>query len=463
MNRRIFAAVLVIISILALAQAQFSRDFSEELSKSAAGRAFLQTYGALKAGYLNDVDDEVILEGAIKGMIAALDDQYTSYVVPSEASRENDDRQGAFEGIGAVLSPRNRAEDKIVEVINVYREGPAWQAGVRAGDIFVEVDGVNVEDYTTDEIVGVVRGPKGSTVELGMRRSGQRELVHFSIVRDRIDIISVESTMLPENVGYLRITTFGNQRVHEQLREQLNELEQEGATSLILDLRNNGGGLLHQGILVADAFLSKGDIVFQRSRGITQRLASADRRAFDLPMVVLVNRYSASASEIVAGALQDNGRALVIGEETFGKGVGQSVMPLANEGQLVYLSFEWLTPSRRSINTQGIEPDIYANDEMLARLIALEGSGVDEGKEVEIYVDGELLGSAVADEEGSFRFIELRDRPELSETQGEAIVHLEQDAALQKAYDVLLYGVPEDSAPENSPQNEAETTGQNTL
>lgn len=461
MNRRLLAFFILSLSVFTLVQAQFSRNFTSELSKTPAGRAFLQTYGALQAAYLDDVDNDAILQGAIQGMLSALDDPYTSYSVPDEAERSSQDRQGSFEGIGAVLSPRNRAEDKIVEIINVYRGGPAWNAGVRAGDIFIEVDGTNVEDYTTTEIVGVVRGPKGSTVTLGMRRPGEDNIVYFSIVRDKIDIVSVESTMLPQNVGYVRITTFGNQRVYEQLRTQLGELEQAGATSLILDLRNNGGGLLNQGILVSDAFLSEGDIVFQRSRGMTQRLASADRRAFALPMVVLVNRYSASASEIVAGALQDNGRALVIGEETFGKGVGQSVLPLENGGQLVYLSFEWLTPSRRSINKQGIVPDVHADDELLADLVALEGRGVDEGQEVEIYVEGELLGTAVADEEGVFRFIELRDRPDMSAVQGEAIVDLENDPALTVAFDVLLNGAPSEASHAGNASNHATTNATN--
>ncbi len=211
-----------------------------------------------------------------------------------------------------------------------------------------------------------------------------------------------------------------------------------GSTLWFLDLRDNGGGFLNQGILVADEFLSSGDIVFQRARGVTQRLASAQPPAFDLPMVVLVNENSASASEIVAGALQENGRAIVIGEETFGKGVAQNVISLSDGGQLVYLAFEWLTPNRRSINQQGIEPDISAEDTRFPRIIGVEGQGAAEGQQVEIFIDGELVGTSTVDEEGEFRFISSIAPREYSEIQGEALVDFQNDNLLQIAHQQLL-------------------------
>ncbi len=439
MKYKYLLIAIVIGFSLALVNAQLSSRFSEEFQDSAVGRAFMQTYGALKSGYLEDVNDEIVIQGAINGMLESLEDPYTAYIEPSEAAKDNDDRSGSFEGIGAVLSARNRAENKIVEIINVYRGGPAWEAGIQRGDIFSEVDGVNVEDFTVSEVVDKVRGPKNTPVRIGMRRPGLEEVIYFDIVRGKIDIISVESTLLPDGVGYVRLITFANQLVHEQLKEQLTDLVDQGATSLILDLRDNGGGLLTQGILVADEFLDDGDIVFQRARGITQRLASADSKAFDLPMVVLVNNNSASASEIVAGALQDHGRAKVIGEETFGKGVGQSVISLANGGQLQYLSFEWLTPDRRNINQQGIVPDVLAEDTRFSNVIALQGSGASAGQEIEFVVDGEVIGKATADEEGDFRFIQLTPRAvEFSDVQGQAVVDLEKDNALKVAHETLL-------------------------
>ena len=438
MKRWWFTAVLVVGLSLAAVNAQFSNNFSDEFLNSPAGEAFMQSYGALKSNYLDQVDDETVIQGAIQGMLEALEDPYTSYADPDQTARRNEDMAGSFEGIGAVLQPRNREDRTTVEIINVYRGGPAWNAGVQRGDIFAEVDGENVEDATIDEIVGMVRGPRGTEVELGMLRPGADDLVRFTIERDTIQIVDVESTLLPNNVGYLSIRSFGNQRVYDQLTEGLAKLKEEGATSLILDLRDNPGGLLTQGILVSDEFLTEGDIVFQRARGVTQRLATADEAAFDLPMVVLVNKNSASASEIVAGALQDNGRALVVGEETFGKGVGQSVLPLSNGGQLTYLSFEWLTPDRRSINQEGIVPDIIAEDTRFPDIITVQGQGAESGEEVQIVVGGEVVGTATADEEGNFSFFEAQERPEQSDTQGQALVNLDTDSALMVAYQTVL-------------------------
>ena len=438
MKRRWLMITLAALSISVLVSAQFSGDFSDEFLENSAGRAFLQTYGALKSNYLNDVDDETLIHGAIDGMLQSLEDPYTSYATPDQAAREVQDRSGSFEGIGAVLQPRNRADNTVVEIVNVYRGGPASQAGVQRGDVFVSVDGTNVEGSTTDEIVDLVRGPAGTEVKIGFRRAGEEEPVVLTMTRGKIDIVSVESTVLPDNVGYVSINTFANQRVYDQLAAQLDALRSQGITSLILDMRNNGGGLLDQGIRIADEFLSEGDIVYQRARGVTQRLATADPEFFDLPMVVLVNGNSASASEIVAGALQDNGRAQVIGEETFGKGVGQSVVSLTDGGQLVYKSFEWLTPDRRSIDEQGIIPDIRVEDTLLPNVITLEGQGAEPGQEVEISVGGEIIGSAQADEDGAFTFFQPVERPESSDVQGEALVNLEADNALQVAYDTVL-------------------------
>jgi carboxyl-terminal processing protease len=442
MKRRWLVLVLAILGVsIAVVNAQFSRDFSEEFLNSATGRAFIQSYGALRSSYLSEVDDEKVVEGAIRGMLEALEDPYTSYSTPQESARRNQDLTGSFEGIGAVLSARNRTEGTVVEVINVYRDGPAWNAGIQRGDIFVEVDGVDVSEATVSEVVELVRGPRGTAVEIGMLRSGSEEPVYFSIVRDTIQIIDVESTVLPDGVGYISIRSFGNQRIHDQLTAELEELRQANITALILDLRDNPGGLLTQGILVADEFLSEGDIVFQRARGVTQRLASADQHAFDLPMVVLVNKNSASASEIVAGALQDNDRAIVVGEETFGKGVGQTVLPLTNGGQLTLLSFEWLTPDRQSINQQGVVPDVRAEDTRFPSVITLSGNGATPGQEIEIVVGGEVLGTATADEEGAFSFFQPQQRGDLSEVQGEALVNLEADNALRIAYETVMESV----------------------
>jgi carboxyl-terminal processing protease len=435
-------AMAVLLGMAIVVNAQLSRDFTSEFLNTAAGRALIQTYGALKSGYLTDVDDDAIIRGAIGGMLEALDDPYTYYREPRSASIDAQDRTGSFEGIGVSLTTHNRSTGRGVEVLNVFRGGPAYEAGVQRGDIFLEVDGVDVSDYTTTDIVDLVRGPRATPVRLVFQRPGESEPVEIEVVRGTIELIEVSTAMIEGDIGYVALRSFGNQRVHEQLVEALSRLQLDGAKSFVLDLRDNGGGLLTQGILVADEFLSAGDIVFQRARGVTQRLAQADPGGIvDQPMVVLVNNQSASASEIVAGALQENGRAVVIGERTFGKGVAQSVISLADGGQLAYMSFEWLTPERRSINAEGIVPDIEVRDTRFPQTITLDGRGPDPGQTVEILVDGVSVGETTVEDDGTFSFVTIGPRPPMSEVQGEALVDIEGDAILLKAIETLRSGV----------------------
>lgn len=440
MRRKWILVASLLLTVSIVVQAQLSRDFEDEFLATPTGRAFMQVYGALKSNYLDDIEDEALIQGAIDGMIESLDDRFSYYSDPEAAAKRNQDITGSFEGIGAVLSPLNRQTGTGVEIINVYRDGPAWTAGVRRGDIFFSVDGVEVGDFTPSEVAEEVRGESGSLVAIKMLRQGEDEPIEFLITRGKIDIVSVESSVLTNNVGYLKLTTFSNQLLYDQMVEHLEKLESQGISSLILDLRDNGGGLLSQGIQVADAFLDTGDIVFQRAKGVTQRIASADSRWFDLPMVVLVNENSASASEIVAGALQENKRALVVGEQTFGKGVAQNVISLSDGGQLAYVSFEWLTPERNSISDIGVAPDVFAEDTRFPDVVSLEGQG-QAGQVIEFSVDGEAVGSAVVAEDGSFKFVTTGSNRNYSEVQGEALVDLEADSALRIAFDTLAIEV----------------------
>jgi carboxyl-terminal processing protease len=440
MRRRAFlvAAVAVLLGMAVVVNAQLSRDFTSEFLNTSSGRALIQTYGALKSGYLVDVDDDAIIRGAITGMLEALDDPYTYYSEPRAASFAAQQRTGTFEGIGATLTVHNRLTGKGVEVLNVIQGGPAAGAGLQRGDIFLEVDGVDVRDATTTDVVDLVRGPRHTPVHLIMNRPGEPDPVEFEIVRDTIELVEVSTTMIDGDIGYLALRSFGNQRVYDQLIDALARLQLDGAKSLVLDLRDNPGGLLTQGILVADEFLASGDIMFQRARGVTSRFAQADPSGLvDIPMVVLVNSHSASASEIVAGALQENGRAMVIGERTFGKGVAQNVISLADGGQLAYMSFEWLTPDRRSINVEGIVPDIEIRDTRFPQTITLDGRGPDPGQTVEILVDGVSVGTTTVDDDGTFRFVTLGPRPEISDVQGEALINVEGDAILLRGIETL--------------------------
>ena len=440
MNRRtLLLAVTAVLLSGAVVFAQFSRDFQGEFLNNPTGQSIIQAFGALKSGYLNDVTDDEVLQGALNGMMEALEDPFAYYRNPKDTAREMDDLSGSFEGIGVSLTTRNRSTGEGVEVLTVFQGGPASEAGLQRGDIFMEVDGVDVSEATSLELVDLVRGPGGTVVELVMQRPGTDELLDFAITRGTIEIVEVSSTMLDNNVGYLNIRSFGNQMLYDQLLEQLAKLEEQGATSLVLDLRDNPGGLLSQGVLVADEFLSEGDIVFQRSRGVTQRYAAADPHFVDMPMVVLVNEHSASASEIVAGALQENGRALVIGEQTFGKGVAQSVLSLSDGGQLIYPSFEWLTPDRRSIADEGVKPDVFAEDTRFPDVVSVEGQGATAGQTVELVIDGEVVGTGMVADDGTFDFVSVAgELPETSAVQGQAIVDIATDTALQTAVQVVL-------------------------
>ncbi len=438
MKRRWLILGLVALALTtAVVNAQLSRDFASEFLNNPTGRAFIQSFGALKTGYLKDVNDDTLIRGAINGMMDSLDDPFTSYIEPKLAARDTQDMSGSFEGIGAVLTAHNRQTGKGVEILTVYKGGPADKAGIQRGDVFQSVDGVDVTDKTTSDVVDLVRGPKGTDVNITMLRPGQEQRVSFDITRDTIEIVDVSSTVLPNDVGYVALSSFNNQHLDDQLHQQLEKLKQDGITSLILDLRDNPGGLLTQAILVSDEFLSKGDIVFQRARGVTQRLASADPQSYDWPMVVLVNHNSASASEIVTAALQDNGRAEVVGETTFGKGVAQSVISLSDGGQLRYVSFEWLTPKRNNIQKEGVTPDIKAKDTRYPNTISVDGRGADAGQKIQVVVDGKDVGSTTAKEDGTFSFVTLGPRPVVSDVQGEAIVDLSTDSALKTAYDTV--------------------------
>lgn len=417
--------------------AQLGRDYTNEFLSNSTGRALMQAYGAIKSGYLTEVDDETLIRGAIQGMVSSLDDQFSSYVEPRAAARDRQDSSGSFGGIGAVLTAHDRTTGKGVEILTVYEGSPASGAGLQRGDIFLQVGDVDVRQLTTSEVADLVRGPEGTSVTITMSRPGTEQPLTFTITRGIIQIVDVSSTLLEGNVGYVALNSFNNRLLNDQMVEQIDQLILQGATSLVLDLRDNPGGLLPQAVYVADEFLDDGPIVYQRSRGITQLYGAAQRGSYDMPMVVLVNHNSASASEIVAGALQEAGRATVIGEQTFGKGVGQTVISLSDGSQLQYVSFEWLTPNRNSLSESGVTPDIIVPDTRYPRTVVAEGRGLHAGQTVELVVDGEVIGEAIAEEDGTFSLLALGGMRETSSVQGLALVDVNSDPVLQTALSVL--------------------------
>ncbi|MFA5550955.1 MAG: S41 family peptidase [Trueperaceae bacterium] len=438
MKRRWYIfGLAALISGTLVVYAQLGRDYTNEFLSTSTGRALMQAYGAIKSGYLTEVDDDVLIRGAITGMVESLNDQFSTYVEPRAAARDRQDSSGSFGGIGAVLTAHDRTSGKGVEILTVYQGSPAAGAGLQRGDVFLEVEDVDVRELTASEVADLVRGPEGTQVTLLMNRPGTEQPLEFVITRGVIQIVDVTSTLLEGNVGYVALSSFNNRLLNDQMVEQIDQLVLQGATSLVLDLRDNPGGLLPQAVYVADEFMEDGPIVYQRSRGVTQLYGAAQRGSYDLPLVVLVNQNSASASEIVAGALQESGRAVVIGEQTFGKGVGQTVISLSDGSQLQYVSFEWLTPDRTSISERGVTPDIIVADTRYPNTVVAEGRGLREGQTVQVLVDGEVIGEAIAAEDGTFTLMALGDRRETSSVQGQAVVHLESDPVLQMALSVL--------------------------
>ncbi len=425
--------------VAALVYAQIGRPNSDAFMRNRNGQALMQTYQLIQDEYLQKLDQkklDAVIQGGIRGMISALDDQFTSYTAPTSSSIRSQDLQGEFYGIGVSLSLQP-AKGGGAQIIGVTRGLPGYNAGLKVGDVITEVNGQDVTKLEVDEIVSKIRGPKDTKVTIGVRRDGSNAVIKFEMVRQKVEIISVTKAILPGNVGYVALETFANVKVFDQLNAALKEMRDKGVKKLVFDLRDNGGGLLDQGCQVAEAFIKEGPIVFTRYRTQTKLFCEASGRVqWSGPMVVLVNGNSASASEIVAGAIQDTGRAKVIGESTFGKGVGQNVIDLPNGGELTLVTFEWLTPKKRALNKTGVKPDIEVKDTRFEVPLAFEGTGVKPGETVTLNVGGKTY-TAKADEKGKFTFSQtLPPRPQ-SEDRGQAVIELEKDAILQRALEEL--------------------------
>lgn len=424
--------------LLALVYAQLSRPQAEAFLQNPNGQAVLEVFQRIQQDYLQPLSREElnkVLEGAIGGMVGALKDPFTTYSPPQRANLRQEDLRGEFFGIGATLTPVN-PDGTGAKVEGVMKGLPAQRAGIRAGDVILEVDGQDVTQLPLAEIVARIRGREGTKVTLTIKREGVPAPLKFELVREKVEIISVTQGMIGE-VGYVGLETFANFKVEDQLRQAIQDLKQKGAKKLILDLRDNGGGLLDQGCAVASDFLKEGPIVYTRTRTLTRVYCEASGQPlWTGPMVVLVNGNTASASEIVAGALQDYGRAKVIGEKTFGKGVGQTPYTLANGGELTLVTFEWLTPKKRAINKEGLRPDLEVKDTRFSTPFSFQGAGVPAGAEVTVTVNGRTV-RVKADQEGKFTYAEPQKSRPLPEERGQAVLDLETDAILKRALEEL--------------------------
>jgi carboxyl-terminal processing protease len=390
---------------------------------------FGEVFERVRADYVEKPDDSKLVQSAINGMLAGLD-PHSSYMDPNSFRDIQVQTRGEFGGLGIEVT----IEDGLVKVVAPIDDTPAAKAGVMANDIITKLDNEQVRGLTLNQAVEKMRGPIGTKIKLTIVRKGQDKLIEVTIVRDVIRVKSVRSRSEGNDIGYIRITQFTEQTT-EGLKKAINDLtSQLGAEKIkgfVIDLRNNPGGLLDQAISVSDAFLDRGEIVSTRGRNAeeTQRF---NARPGDLtkgkPIIVLINGGSASASEIVAGALQDQKRATLVGTRSFGKGSVQTIMPLgAGDGALRLTTARYFTPSGRSIQAKGIEPDIKVLQEVPG----------DPKAQTDIEGEASLRGhlkAEGAEETGSQSYVPTDEK---------------DDRALKEAFDLLRGTITDAAFPPN--------------
>lgn len=333
-------------------------------------RTFTDVFSRIKENYVESVEDEELLKYAIEGMLNGLD-PHSAYLDPEEFKELKIGTQGEFGGLGIEVT----MEDGFVKVVAPIDETPAQRAGVRAGDVIVRLNEQPVKGMSLNEAVQTMRGQPGTSIDLTIVREGRDQPLQVTIERDTIEVESVNARMLEPGYGYLRVSHFQS-NTQSALDSALRELSEGELNGLVLDLRNNPGGVLSAAVSVSDSFLNDGLIVYTDGRVRDSQLRYSARQGDAIggaPLVVLVNEGSASASEIVAGALQDHQRALIVGNETFGKGSVQTIQDLSDGGALKLTTARYFTPDGRSIQADGIKPDISTG---AYELTARAGNGV---------------------------------------------------------------------------------------
>ena len=348
----VVCGTLILSSWLARQVSAVGRDAYQNIE------AFANVLTMVQKNYVDEVSTDQLIDGAINGMLSSLD-PHSAYLTPDLYKELQVDTRGSFGGLGIEITQRNG----VLTVVSPIEDTPAFRAGIKSGDQIIKIDNEFTKDMTLLQAVKLMRGPEGSKISLTIRRENVPDWLDLTLKREVIQIKSVKYRLLEPHYGYLRITQF-QERTEHDAKNALAALEKEGGglQGLVLDLRNNPGGLLSQAVKVADLFLDSGMVVYTEGRLDNQAqkfYAHKGTGNTDYPMVVLVNGGSASASEIVAGALQDHKRALVLGTQTFGKGSVQTILPLADGDAAIRLTTaRYFTPNGRSIQATGITPDI---------------------------------------------------------------------------------------------------------
>ena len=349
LNKRFFLFFIIVLFT-------FQKSFSENTDIYKKIDLFGEVLEKISKEYVDEVDQSKSMDSAINGLLQSLD-PYSAYMTPESFEGMQTETSGEFGGLGIEVG----MEAGVVKVISPIDNTPASKAGLKAGDYIVKINNTQVQGKTLMQAVDLMRGPVGSSIEITVRRRGVKKALIFNITREVIQVQSVKSELIDNNIGYIRLTSF-NENSSEQIKEKINKLNKnKDLKGYILDLRNNPGGLLSQAIKISDFFLENGEIVSTRSRQ-----ASENRKWFakkgDLTngktLIILINYGSASASEIVAGALKDHKRAIILGENSYGKGSVQSIIPLKNRGAIRLTIAKYYLPSGKSISEVGVTPDI---------------------------------------------------------------------------------------------------------
>ena len=321
---------------------------------------FSEVLDKINKEYVEDVNQSEVMDAAINGVLQSLD-PYSAYMSPESFQDMQTETSGEFGGLGIEVG----MEYGVVKVISPIDNSPASKVGVKAGDYIVKIDDIQVQGKSLTEAVELMRGPVGTDIEITVRRRGEKKALTFIITRDIIEVASVKSRIIDEKTGYLRLTSF-NENSSNQIKDKIKEFNKnKKIENYILDLRNNPGGLLSQAIKISDFFLDNGEIVSTKSKKKYENRKWFAKKGDILDqntMIVLINYGSASAAEIVAGALQDNKRAILVGESTYGKGSVQSIIPLNNNGAIRLTVSRYFLPSGKSISEVGVTPDIIVSE-----------------------------------------------------------------------------------------------------
>lgn len=311
----------------------------------------------IRDNFLKDVDEEQLMEGQLKGLFQALEDPYSVYMTEDEFKSFTEHTQGIYGGIGVIVTP---GDDNLITVVSPIEGTPGERAGLRTGDKIIKVNGEEFTADNMDKAVKLMKGEPKTTVSITILRKdkdGKNNYIDLDIVREEIRLITVKSNIIEDNIGYIKITSF-DELTYEDFMKELNSLMKNNISGIILDLRNNPGGLLNVCVDIADELLGEGTIVYTETRHGERAYEKSNKKHIDIPLVVLVNEGSASASEILAGAIKDHNKGILIGNKTFGKGVVQRIRELSDGSGFKLTVSEYFTPNGTNIHGIGIEPDI---------------------------------------------------------------------------------------------------------